>query len=135
MFENGQMVYYQPIGWGKIDTPPEWENTNIRVDFGEAGWEFFTKDGRLSAEYPRSIFFQEIPIPEEALQPPAKYVVLKRGDVILSDEKIFIVRTDSPEEKSWVDVQDQEHFFSLDGAYSFNLLTKNDIEKILGNIL
>lgn len=69
-FEVGDRAWSSVYGWGKIDSIENGEEHPIIFVSDKGETESHTKDGRQHEIFLRTLFFQEIPIPESALVRP-----------------------------------------------------------------
>ena len=69
-FEVGDRAWSSVYGWGKIGSTEKGENYQINFLLDKGGCITHTEDGRQYKDNLRTLFFQEIPIPESALVRP-----------------------------------------------------------------
>lgn len=96
VFKIGQRVWDFSRGYGTVNRiiDDEEEDFPVAVVFNEGNTIYFTIDGRYYKKCNRTLFFEEIPIPESALIPKRWradkgkefYYINARGSIVLADD-------------------------------------------------
>ena len=135
-FKKGQKVWAFTYGWGVVS---EVDSENcpdypVGVQFNDGGINSFTLDGRYTTEEHRTLFFKEIPIPEEALVPPMEEITLQQGDIVAlrSGALGYVGQYSGPTDTVFTFHETIPH--NLDDAFNSTTLLKNTINKVVGNI-
>jgi hypothetical protein len=89
IFKVGDKVWDIGLGWGEVMQIDAGFHYPIYVLFKNGKQEWYAADGRNESQSSRVLFFQEIPIPKEALERP-------RPDLKVDDR--VLVRDDDGEE-------------------------------------
>lgn len=135
MFKVGQKVWAFTYGWGEVEniSPENCPDYPICVKFNDETY-CFTTDGRYTTDENRTVFFKEIPIPDDALIPPVEELVLRRGDVILfnTGEFGYVSHYSGPDDSCFTFHGSVPQ--GLDDAYSQSVAYKAAIKKVVGRI-
>lgn len=133
-FKVGQKVWCFLNGHGKVTDTDRDSAYCIGVDFDAGGFDTFTEDGKLSEGAQRTLFFKEIPIPDDAFFPPQEETILNTGDIVaLNDGRIVYVESYSSETN--------KVFFchnkipqNFEEAFGPKSVQKSLIRKVMGNL-
>lgn len=136
-FKVGQRVWSFNRGWGVVTEVQDCDEYPVLVVYGAPEDEdecWYTANGADYKGSPRSIFFKEIPIPDDALIPPVEELVLRRGDVILFDtgEFGYVSHYSGPDDSCFTFHGSVPQ--GLDDAYSQSVAYKSAIKKVVGSI-
>ncbi|MNK14326.1 hypothetical protein D3C87_324360 [compost metagenome] len=133
-FKEGQKVWCFLNGWGKVDHVDKGGFYCVGVMFEDGGYDSFTEDGKSNEDFGRTLFFKEIPIPEDALVPPVEETTLNVGDIVaLTDGRIVYV-------ESYSDDTNKVFFChskipqSFEEAFGPTSVQKSLIRKVMGNL-
>lgn len=131
-YKKGQKVWTFSHGWGVVEEiVSDADNYPVLVKFEDCNASF-THDGReLWAEKP-TLLFKEVFIPDSAFEPPIEYEELFVGDVVLlkNDTFAWVAEHSGPGRNAF-------HYHlkvpNFDESFGFNVTTKDQIKKKLGN--
>lgn len=136
-FEVGQRVWTVAYGWGSVVYGDEEPSIDfpICVEFEDSKrQEWYTTDGKYYEDENRTLFFQSLAIPNEALIAPKMEVVLNQGDIVLFQNGDLGYVEKYSGNKTNVFQYHSRVPRSLDEAFDTKTGYKNLIKKVVGNI-
>lgn len=133
-FKKGQRVWSFKNGWGVVNDDEHCDEYPFYVEFDDGSGVSYTPSGKEFEGENRTLFFKEIPIPEDALVPPVEEIILNTGDIVQfmngvlgyvetysgPEQKVFFYHTKVPQ--------------SLDEAFGPTSVQKSFVKKVIGNI-
>lgn len=133
-FKLGQKVWNMQHGWGVVKDTNLSADYPICVEYNTGDCVSYTEYGVEFENENRTLFFKEIPIPEDALIPPVEEVELSVGDIVaLTDGRIVYVEGYSDKTR--------KVFFchskiprNLEDAFGPTSVQKSLIRKVMGNL-